>query len=312
MFSFIAEKEKNLIVTGLSLGLIHVMAGPDHLSALAALAVGTSYKAFMLGFRWGIGHSTGLIVVAIIFILLKGDLDLRKLGRYCDLLVGLFMICLGGYGVVNAIRVYREKRQKRDCDTRYDNDDHEKNNSSTNLVELVSNVNANSSLQPLSPTSSTSAGYKQRLSNEESILLEQEHIHHDHEHDDDDDHHIIEECGNTCPFINMQDPTTQKLLSFSIGLLHGVAGPGGILGVLPALEMQQWTSSVLYLGSFIFASTLSMGTFAALYGESTRRLGASTESVELALSIFSSGMSIIVGVIWFVFSILGKLEKFFH
>jgi hypothetical protein len=55
-----------------------------------------------------------------------------------------------------------------------------------------------------------------------------------------------------------------------------------------------------------------MGTFAALYGESTRRLGASTESVELALSIFSSGMSIIVGVIWFVFSILGKLEKFFH
>jgi hydrogenase/urease accessory protein HupE len=40
---------QTLISTGITLGLIHVLAGPDHLSALAALAVGTSYRAFMLG-----------------------------------------------------------------------------------------------------------------------------------------------------------------------------------------------------------------------------------------------------------------------
>ena len=58
-----------------------------------------------------------------------------------------------------------------------------------------------------------------------------------------------------------------------MGLLHGVAGPGGILGVLPAVEMQHWQSSTLYLGTFIITSTLSMGLFAACYGEFTRRLG---------------------------------------
>ena len=30
-----------------------------------------------------------------------------------------------------------------------------------------------------------------------------------------------------CPLVDMHDPSTQKIVSFSIGLLHGVAGPGG-------------------------------------------------------------------------------------
>ena len=35
---------QRLITTGISLGLLHVLAGPDHLSALAALSVGSSYR----------------------------------------------------------------------------------------------------------------------------------------------------------------------------------------------------------------------------------------------------------------------------
>ena len=36
--------DETLVYTGFSLGLLHVLAGPDHLSALAALSVGSSYK----------------------------------------------------------------------------------------------------------------------------------------------------------------------------------------------------------------------------------------------------------------------------
>lgn len=82
--------------------------------------------------------------------------------------------------------------------------------------------------------------------------------------------------------------------------------------MLPAVEMQNWRSSVLYLGSFIVTSTLAMGSFAALYGEATKRLGATAEGMELALSLFSSGLSVIVGVTWFVLSVLGRLEGLFH
>ena len=52
----------------LGLGIVHVLTGPDHLSALSTLSVGKKLKvAFGLGVRWGCGHSFGLLIVAIIF-----------------------------------------------------------------------------------------------------------------------------------------------------------------------------------------------------------------------------------------------------
>jgi hydrogenase/urease accessory protein HupE len=39
----------SLIATGFTMGVLHVVAGPDHLSALATLAVGSSWKALTLG-----------------------------------------------------------------------------------------------------------------------------------------------------------------------------------------------------------------------------------------------------------------------
>ena len=301
----------HLIATGFTLGLLHVLAGPDHLSALAALSVGSSWRAFTLGFRWGIGHSTGLVVVAVIFISMKGELDLRKIGRYCDLLVGLFMIGLGAFGVLGAIRTYREKHDKRDRDL----NDHSKSEEAVPLksiepeFEFINKVPLDSHLYDETVDFSSHDSSKHDLASLDATNSDLEQsLDHAHDH-----HHSWkqEDCP-WCPFIDMHDPTTQKIMSFSIGLLHGVAGPGGILGVLPAVEMQNWRSSFLYLGTFIVASTMSMGTFAALYGELTKRIGATAESVELALSVFSSAMSIIVGVLWFTLSALGKLEGLFH
>ena len=289
--------EFELVITGFSFGLLHVLAGPDHLSALAALAVGTSYKAFVLGFRWGLGHSTGLVVIAVIFIWLKGDLDLRRIGRYCDFIVGLFMVTLGSFGIVTAIRTYREKKLKRD---------HDLSESQNLLDKQLETVESSTS-----PNTLTRQKSRVSLSvDRPSTSSPRDYYDHDHDHEHFT-HQCIEECQG-CVFIDLHDPFVQRVLSFSVGLLHGVAGPGAVLGVLPAVEMRKWTSSCLYLGSFIVASTLSMGTFAALYGESTKRLGATAEVIELGLNVFSSMMSVIVGTTWLCLSVLGKLEDFFH
>lgn len=58
--------------------------------------------------------------------------------------------------------------------------------------------------------------------------------------------------------------------SVGIGLVHGVAGPGGVLGVLPALAMHHTENAVVYLGCFCASSIACMGAFAALYGELTQ------------------------------------------
>ena len=55
-----------------ALGIVHVLTGPDHLSAIATLSVNVGdFRAFWYGIRWGIGHSIGLIVVGSVFIALE-------------------------------------------------------------------------------------------------------------------------------------------------------------------------------------------------------------------------------------------------
>ena len=52
-----------LIGLGATLGIVHVLTGPDHMTARAQLSCGKSFKGFWLGVRWGLGHSTGLLVM---------------------------------------------------------------------------------------------------------------------------------------------------------------------------------------------------------------------------------------------------------
>lgn len=50
-------------------------------------------------------------------------------------------------------------------------------------------------------------------------------------------------------------------------------GPGGVLGVLPAVELHAWDKALLYLFSFCLTSIVVMGAFAGLWGEMSYRLG---------------------------------------
>jgi hypothetical protein len=110
---------------------------------------------------------------------------------------------------------------------------------------------------------------------------------------------------------DIDDPASQSALALCVGVLQGIAGPGGLLGVLPAVEMKEKWASVLYLLSFIVVSTLCMGVFAAMYGEATRRLGDISGTIEFCVNISSCALSVVVGTLWVVLSLMGKLEALF-
>lgn len=239
---------------GFLLGAFHCLT-PDHLSALSALSVGGSWRlAFSLGVRWGIGHSTGLLFVTVAFIAMKGQLDLKILGRWCDAAVGAFMLCLGAVGVTATVRNMRDRANKKRQEGSEDDE-------SSSLIKVP-------------------------------VELDDLHV---------DDLQWFWE-------LDTKDPLTQRLASVVMGLLHGTAGPMGVLAVLPTVEMTRWQSSCIYLGSFVIASTISMGFFAACFGEVTRRIGARAESVEYGLRLFSSSAAIVVGAVWLSLSILGRLS----
>lgn len=57
---------------GLAAGVLHTLCGPDHLAALTPLTIGRSRAAAStLGALWGFGHSTGQLILGLVFILLK-------------------------------------------------------------------------------------------------------------------------------------------------------------------------------------------------------------------------------------------------
>ena len=68
----------NSVGAGALMGMIHAVTGPDHMSALVTIAVNQKCAAVWLGIRWGIGHSTGLLLVTGIVLILRDAYDLDQ------------------------------------------------------------------------------------------------------------------------------------------------------------------------------------------------------------------------------------------
>ncbi|KAG7386912.1 hypothetical protein PHYPSEUDO_015117 [Phytophthora pseudosyringae] len=395
-----------LALTGMLFGLIHVLTGPDHLSALATLSAGSSWRSFALGIRWGCGHSIGLIVMAVIFIALDGKLDFKVLNVVTDVLVGVFMIALGVYGVHEGVKKARQSRRRgasrrkrksahdkkknaqeseeseseddagasegteTDTDAETDSvaspsrtllkegtpkssdevvvkfsDDVEaspaarrrrlealKTGSKSEVVmaddvidddedAVVVDVSVRGSVSPRQPRPHSASVDTISLENSpcESVVALEELLSDRSQSSDETDTSIDGTkrdtgpmcCGFKLPTIDFQNAQTQKCTALLVGIVHGIAGPGGILGVLPAVGLHDTVKSCTYLGSFCVTSIATMGLFAAVYGEATGRLGERSELLAFRISIFSSMLSVIVGVLWLVLAAIGKLQEIF-
>ncbi|ETM33223.1 hypothetical protein F442_20123 [Phytophthora nicotianae P10297] len=248
-------------LTATSLGIVHVLSGPDHLGALVALSNGKTWRqAFLLGVQWGCGHSIGILAVALFCVLIIGHALAPNsiFSAVCKYLTGLCLVFLGVWTLCDAHQEYNE-------------------------------INV-----PPSPThlaSSPKSRWSQVQCQDTSYVLLQ----------------------------SPNDPSARLYLSASsaasigAGILHGAAGPGCLLAVLPTLSMQNDTlRTLLYLGCFCGSSILSMGSFAALYGELTQRSGrARSSNAAYNVAVASSVLSIGVGTAWIVLQATGVLNRVF-
>jgi hypothetical protein len=91
-------------VAGLLAGLLHVFAGPDHLAALAPLSLKARRRAWAIGLRWGLGHSSGVLVVAALAFALRQVVHLESWSAWGERLVGVAMIGLGLWGLRSLFR----------------------------------------------------------------------------------------------------------------------------------------------------------------------------------------------------------------
>ena len=68
-----------VILTGILAGLIHVLSGADHLIAMAPSAINSPKIALKNSFSWGLGHSSGVVLLTVLAIFIK---DIKQVKRF--------------------------------------------------------------------------------------------------------------------------------------------------------------------------------------------------------------------------------------
>lgn len=95
-----------IIITGALAGLFHVLSGPDHLTAVAPLAVLERRRGWLAGWTWGAGHAAGVAVVAVLAVLLKDLLPpTAVLSAWSERLVGVALVAIGIWALRRSMRV---------------------------------------------------------------------------------------------------------------------------------------------------------------------------------------------------------------
>jgi hypothetical protein len=95
-----------IILAGITAGVIHVFSGPDHLAAIAPLAMKHERGAWLTGLRWGLGHASGVAFVGILSLILRDILPLDLISSWSDRLVGILLIGIGLWALRKAMLIH--------------------------------------------------------------------------------------------------------------------------------------------------------------------------------------------------------------
>lgn len=76
-----------------------MLAGPDHLAAVAPLAVRDTRRAWRAGLTWGIGHTAGVLMVGALLLAFRELLPIDALSAWSERAVGAALVAIGVWGL---------------------------------------------------------------------------------------------------------------------------------------------------------------------------------------------------------------------
>ena len=86
------------LLAGLAAGFFHVLAGPDHLAAVAPMVAGDDRVAWRAGLSWGLGHTAGVLLVGALLVAFRALLPIEALSAWSERLVGVALLAVGMWG----------------------------------------------------------------------------------------------------------------------------------------------------------------------------------------------------------------------
>ena len=94
-----------VILTGILAGFIHVVSGADHLIAMAPSSITSPKIAARNSISWGLGHSSGVIILAFLAIFVKDIAPLSKFSNFAEFLVGISLLVVGIFAIRNSLHL---------------------------------------------------------------------------------------------------------------------------------------------------------------------------------------------------------------
>jgi len=216
-------------LAGTIAGMMHVVSGPDHLVAVAPLAVRQPVLGLRVGTAWGLGHATGVIGLGLVGVAARTFINVGRISAWSEFLVGAVLVGIGIWALTQSRKVVLHRHPHEHGQGQSSPDHHE------HLHVHVTN-------EP---------------------HTERAHRHH----------------GRS---------------AFAVGILHGAAGTGHLLGVVPALALSPG-QGLIYLFSYGGAAVLAMAAFGALMGSAGHKL-----SPKLLCRLMQAlgGIAICIGIFW--------------
>ncbi len=224
------------LTAGLIASILHVIAGPDHLAAVAPFAIESKRKAWKIGLFWGIGHLAGMIAIGLLFAIFKEIIPVEEISMYSEQLVGVVLVGIGCWALY---RIFKKRKRHK-------------------------HLHVHAEYEPV--------------------------IHsHEHHHDHNSSHHHV----------HSEKLKQNNLASFSVGILHGLAGISHFLLFLPVLGFETQSDSIAYVIGFGAGILVAMITFAFVIGKvsSIAKNGHSDmffNGIRMAGGLFA----IVIGIYW--------------
>ncbi|MGH9346892.1 MAG: High-affinity nickel transporter [Vicinamibacterales bacterium] len=94
------------VLSGALAGVVHVLSGPDHLAAVAPLAIADRRRGWLAGGTWGVGHTSGVMTIAVLAVLLRDALPpVEAISAWSERLVGAALIAVGFWALRAGLRI---------------------------------------------------------------------------------------------------------------------------------------------------------------------------------------------------------------
>lgn len=224
------------LAAGLIASILHVIAGPDHLAAVAPFAIESKRKAWKIGLFWGIGHLVGMIAIGLLFALFKEVIPVDAISQYSEQLVGIVLV---GIGIWSFYRIFKKKKKHKHL-----------------------HVHA-----------------------EDAPVIHS----HEHQHDHNSTHYHK----------HPEKLKQNNLASFSIGVLHGLAGISHFLLFLPVLGFETQSDSMAYIVGFAMGIVVAMITFAFVIGKVSSLAKNGHNEIFFNGIRFAGGLfALVIGIYW--------------